>query len=308
MSSFRALGEVIEVRGLFCSLYADRASHYWHTPEGRRQGGQEQPDPGGPSPGPAGHRTDPGLLPRGPGALGAHVRDIAESPAAGTALGRHHHDGRGQRVPARDLSAPPQRPFRGAGRSRGLGLCPLHRIARRHPVHPGGPDRRQRQHVRYKRLVLQIPEDRHRRHYVKASVRVHEYSGGTWRSSTARAGWPDIRPTAPSSTKPRTAERPREPLRRAPGPVDKWTTRHGGFPLPHRPNNHNRSGQFIWYIKRSIRNVLDTVPEPMAHHRKTKVNPLTTDVASPICRARRAAPPFTCWDNWGRRRPRESPR
>ena len=33
--------------------------------------------------------------------------------------------------------------------------------------------------VRYKRLVLQIPEDRHRRQYVKASVRVHEYSGGT---------------------------------------------------------------------------------------------------------------------------------
>ena len=33
MSSFRALSEVIRERGLFCSLYADRASHYWHTPE-----------------------------------------------------------------------------------------------------------------------------------------------------------------------------------------------------------------------------------------------------------------------------------
>ena len=33
MSSFRALFEVIGQRGLFCSLYADRASHYWHTPE-----------------------------------------------------------------------------------------------------------------------------------------------------------------------------------------------------------------------------------------------------------------------------------
>ena len=33
MSSFRALLEVIGERGLFCSLYADRASHYWHTPE-----------------------------------------------------------------------------------------------------------------------------------------------------------------------------------------------------------------------------------------------------------------------------------
>ena len=33
MSSFRALCEVIGERGLFCSLYADRASHYWHTPD-----------------------------------------------------------------------------------------------------------------------------------------------------------------------------------------------------------------------------------------------------------------------------------
>ena len=33
MSSLRALFEVIGERGLFCSLYADRASHYWHTPK-----------------------------------------------------------------------------------------------------------------------------------------------------------------------------------------------------------------------------------------------------------------------------------
>ena len=33
MSSFRALTEVIETHGLFCSLYTDRGSHYWHTPE-----------------------------------------------------------------------------------------------------------------------------------------------------------------------------------------------------------------------------------------------------------------------------------
>ena len=33
--------------------------------------------------------------------------------------------------------------------------------------------------VRYKGRVLQIPEDRHRYHYVKAKVRVHEYPDGT---------------------------------------------------------------------------------------------------------------------------------
>ena len=33
--------------------------------------------------------------------------------------------------------------------------------------------------VRYRGLTLQIPPDRHRHHYVKARVRVHEYPDGT---------------------------------------------------------------------------------------------------------------------------------
>jgi hypothetical protein len=32
-SSFRALDEVIEEHGLFCELYSDRGSHYFHTPK-----------------------------------------------------------------------------------------------------------------------------------------------------------------------------------------------------------------------------------------------------------------------------------
>jgi transposase len=33
VSSFLGVKEVIEKRGLFCSFYSDRGSHYWHTPE-----------------------------------------------------------------------------------------------------------------------------------------------------------------------------------------------------------------------------------------------------------------------------------
>jgi transposase len=33
VSSFRGVREVVESRGLFSSLYTDRGSHYWHTPE-----------------------------------------------------------------------------------------------------------------------------------------------------------------------------------------------------------------------------------------------------------------------------------
>ena len=33
MSTFQGLSEVVSSKGLFCALYADRGSHYWHTPE-----------------------------------------------------------------------------------------------------------------------------------------------------------------------------------------------------------------------------------------------------------------------------------
>jgi hypothetical protein len=35
-SSFRALAEVIAEHGLFCELYTDRGSHYFHTPKARQ--------------------------------------------------------------------------------------------------------------------------------------------------------------------------------------------------------------------------------------------------------------------------------
>lgn len=33
MSSMQGVKETIELKGLFCSMYADRGTHYWHTPE-----------------------------------------------------------------------------------------------------------------------------------------------------------------------------------------------------------------------------------------------------------------------------------
>ena len=32
-SSLQGVKDLIEQRGLFCSFYSDRGSHYWHTPE-----------------------------------------------------------------------------------------------------------------------------------------------------------------------------------------------------------------------------------------------------------------------------------
>ena len=33
MSSFRGVRDVVGSKGLFCSIYTDRGSHCWHTPE-----------------------------------------------------------------------------------------------------------------------------------------------------------------------------------------------------------------------------------------------------------------------------------
>ena len=45
-------------------------------------------------------------------------------------------------------------------------------------MHPEGPVVGDDNTVRYKGRVLQIPEQHHRHHYVKARVRVHEYPNG----------------------------------------------------------------------------------------------------------------------------------
>ena len=75
--------------------------------EGRRQGRQGQSDPGGPGASAARHRADRGLFAGGAGALGAHVRDLAEALAPGAAPGRDHHQSRRQPLPSRRSSVCP---------------------------------------------------------------------------------------------------------------------------------------------------------------------------------------------------------
>ena len=116
MSSFVALLEVGSAMGLFCSLYADRASHYWHTPEAGGKVDKDNPTQVGRALQQLGIELIPAYSPEGPGPLGAHVRHPAETPAAGTRARRHHRYGGRQPVPERGLPAGPQCPLRPAGR------------------------------------------------------------------------------------------------------------------------------------------------------------------------------------------------
>jgi transposase len=109
--------------------------------------------------------------------------------------------------------------------------------------------------VRYRGLVLQIPESPLRRHFVRAAVRVHDYADGTLAlfhgprciARYDRAGAPLIAPPARQN-------------RVGPRPVDMWTTPERR-PHPHRPRyNRNksekldsteRSGQMTRYENRT---------------------------------------------------------
>ena len=179
MSSFRALSEVIRERGLFCSLYADRASHYWHTPEAGGTVDKDKPTQVGralqqldieliaaysPEARGRSERMFGTLQKRLPQELRlAGITDMAGANRFLKEVFLPQHNARFA-TPAEDQGSAFV-PFTGA----------LDDILCIHEERTVSNDNT----VRYKRLELQIPAGRHRRHYVKARVRVHEYPDGT---------------------------------------------------------------------------------------------------------------------------------
>ena len=179
MSSFRALSEVIRERGLFCSLYADRASHYWHTPEAGGTVDKDKPTQVGralqqldieliaaysPEARGRSERMFGTLQKRLPQELRlAGITEMAEANRFLREVYLPLHNARFA-TPAEDKGSAFV-PFAGA-------LDDILCVQQERTVSNDNT-------VRYKRLELQIPAGRHRRHYVKARVRVHEYPDGT---------------------------------------------------------------------------------------------------------------------------------
>ena len=235
MSSFQGGSEAIRAKGLFCSLYADRASHYWNTPEAGGKVDKNTPTQVGRALAQLGIELIPACSPRGKGALGAHVRHLAEAPAPGTQARRHHRHGRGQPLPQGGLPATTQRPLRDPGRGPGHRLRPLHRRARRHPVHPRGTHRLKRQHG-----ALQAPGHFRSPPAATAAITSRPGSASTntptaqWPSSMDRDVWRDTTPMANRSTaKP---ARPRDPLRRdRPAPCGQVDSRSATDHFPTGP-------------------------------------------------------------------------
>ncbi len=175
-SSFRALAEVIATQGLFCELYTDRGSHYFHTPKAgeavskavRTQVGRALAQLGirhiaAYSPQARGRserafRTLQDRLPKELELAGVTTLAAANLWLAETYLPAHNA---AFAVPPAEAGSAfvPDR----AGRAREI-LC----IQEERRV---GNDNT----VKWRGLTLQIPPSPLRAHFVRATVRVHEY-------------------------------------------------------------------------------------------------------------------------------------
>ena len=180
LSSLRGLQEVMETKGLFSSLYTDRGSHYWHTDEA---GGNVDkirltqvhralqqlgvtlipaysPEARGRS-----ERAFRTLQDRLPNELA--LAGITEMAAANRYLTEQFLPQYNERFMVR-ATEPGTAFIPWVGTSLAEILCVQDErvVAKDNTVH-------------YHRQRLQIPQAPHRFHYVKVTVRVHEYPDGT---------------------------------------------------------------------------------------------------------------------------------
>jgi len=180
LSSLRGLREAIETRGLFSSLYTDRGSHYWHTDEA---GGKVDkvrltqvhralqqlgvtlipaysPEARGRS-----ERAFRTLQDRLPKELA--LAGITEMAAANRYLTAHFLPQHNTRfMVGATESGTAFIPWIGTHLAEILCVQDERVVAKDNTV-------------RYQGTILQIPQDPHRFHYVKVTVRVHEYPDGT---------------------------------------------------------------------------------------------------------------------------------
>jgi len=179
MSSFLGLLETIGAQGLFSALYTDRGSHYFHTPQAGGKVDKTRPTEVGRALAQLGITHIPSYSPEARGRMERvfgtlqgrlphelRLAGIATVEAANRFLKERFVPDYNARfaVPAAQAGTA-FLPY--AGR-------PLEDVLCVQEDRQVGRDNC----VRWNRRSLQIPPQRHRHHYVKATVRVHEYPDG----------------------------------------------------------------------------------------------------------------------------------
>ena len=175
-SSFQGVHEVIVQHGLFASLYTDRGSHYWNTPEAGGKVDKENLTQFGRAMRHLGIEMIPAYSPEARGrserAFRTHQeRLVKELALAGiTEMQQANRYIRDVYLPAfiEEFAVPPTEsvsmfvPWAGT---------PIEDILCEQYERTVGNDNC----VRFDGLILQIPADQYRYHYVKVKVRVHRY-------------------------------------------------------------------------------------------------------------------------------------
>lgn len=178
-SSFRGTHETLLRGGLFCALYTDRGSHYWYTPEAGGKVDKSHPTQFGRALAQLGIEMIPAYSPEARGrserAFATHqdrlVKELALHGVTTMDAANRYLD----EVYRPAFNAQFARPAREAGTAFVPLLdIPLKDILCEHFERTVGRDNC----VAFEGQALQIPQDEHRLHYVKAKVRVHRYPDG----------------------------------------------------------------------------------------------------------------------------------
>jgi transposase len=180
MSSFRGLQDVIEAQGLFSSLYTDRGSHDWYTEETGGQVDKTRLTQVHRALRQLGITLIPAYSPEARGRSERVFRtvqdrlpkELARAGITDMAAANQYLTERFLPAFNRRFAVPATEPSTAFVPWIGTGLADILCVQEDRVV---ANDKT----VRYQGLRLQIPPDRHRFHYVKATVRVHEYPDGT---------------------------------------------------------------------------------------------------------------------------------
>jgi len=179
-SSFQGVREVIERHGLFSSLYTDRGSHYWYTPEAGGKVDKDRPTQFGRAMKQLGIDMIAAYSPEARGrserAFKTHQGRLPKELALHgiTTMEQANRYLRETYMPAHNTEFAQKAAEVGTAFITLTTTSELDDILCEHHERTVGKDNC----VSFERKQLQIPADRHRMHYVKRSVRVLRYPDG----------------------------------------------------------------------------------------------------------------------------------
>lgn len=178
-SSFQGIHDVVSKHGVFASLYSDRGSHYWNTPEAGGKVDKGNPTQFGRAMRQLGVEMIPAYSPEARGrserAFKTHQdRLVKELALAGiTDMTQANAYIRDTYMPAfnKEFAIAPEEPVSMFVPWAGT---PIEDILCEQYERTVGNDNC----IRFEGLTLQIPQDQYRFHYVRVKVRVHCYPNG----------------------------------------------------------------------------------------------------------------------------------